>query len=100
MNFSAALYPHAPISLAQTSVRTWRRIADNAGLEPALYPQTGVICDVLSHINTRLERQENSSGQGLSSSLLKGGIPAAPSGTATLLRLSPSHRFYPKQLPP
>ena len=32
------------------------------------------------------------------SSSLKGGIPAAPSGTATLLRLSPSHRFYPRQL--
>ena len=30
--------------------------------------------------------------------LLKGGIPAAPSGTATLLRLSPSHRFYLGQL--
>ena len=29
--------------------------------------------------------------------LQKGGVPAAPSGTATLLRLSPSHRFYPKQ---
>ncbi len=29
---------------------------------------------------------------------LKGGIPAAPSGTATLLRLSPSYRFYPRQL--
>jgi len=29
---------------------------------------------------------------------LKGGIPAAPSGTATLLRLSPSYRSYPKQL--
>ncbi len=27
--------------------------------------------------------------------LQKGGVPAAPSGTATLLRLSPSHRFYP-----
>ena len=26
----------------------------------------------------------------------KGGVPAAPSGTATLLRLSPSHRLYPK----
>jgi hypothetical protein len=26
--------------------------------------------------------------------LLKGGNPAAPSGTATLLRLSPSHWFY------
>ena len=31
--------------------------------------------------------------------LLKGGIPAAPSGTATLLRLSPSHLFYLRQLP-
>ena len=28
--------------------------------------------------------------------LLKGGIPAAPSGTATLLRLSPSYQFYPR----
>ena len=26
--------------------------------------------------------------------LQKGGVPAAPSGTATLLRLSPSHQFY------
>ena len=28
----------------------------------------------------------------------KGGIPAAPSGTATLLRLSPSYQFYPRRL--
>ena len=28
--------------------------------------------------------------------LQKGGVPAAPSGTATLLRLSPNHRFYPR----
>ena len=26
--------------------------------------------------------------------LQKGGVPAAPSGTATLLRLSPSYRYY------
>ena len=26
--------------------------------------------------------------------LLKGGIPATPSGTATLLRISPSYQFY------
>ena len=26
----------------------------------------------------------------------KGGVPAAPSGTATLLRLSPNHRFHPR----
>ena len=30
--------------------------------------------------------------------LQKGGVPAAPSGTATLLRLSPSHRFCPRTL--
>ena len=30
--------------------------------------------------------------------LQKGGIPATPSGTATLLRLSPSYRFYPRTL--
>ena len=28
----------------------------------------------------------------------KGGVPAAPSGTATLLRLSPSYRYYPRTL--
>ena len=28
--------------------------------------------------------------------LQKGGVPAAPSGTATLLRLSPSHQFCPR----
>ena len=31
----------------------------------------------------------------ITASLQKGGVPAAPSGTATLLRLSPSHRFRP-----
>ena len=31
-------------------------------------------------------------------SLQKGGIPATPSGTATLLRLSPSYQFYPRPL--
>ena len=30
--------------------------------------------------------------------LQKGGVPAAPSGTATLLRLSPSHQFCPRTL--
>src|SRR5574344_417996 len=30
------------------------------------------------------------------SPLQKGGVPAAPSGTATLLRLSPNHRFHPR----
>ena len=30
--------------------------------------------------------------------LQKGGVPATPSGTATLLRLSPSHQFCPRTL--
>ena len=34
------------------------------------------------------------------SSLQKGGVPAAPSGTATLLRLSPSHRIRPRRPTP
>ena len=29
--------------------------------------------------------------------LQKGGVPATPSGTATLLRLSPSYQFYPDE---
>ena len=32
--------------------------------------------------------------------LQKGGVPAAPSGTATLLRLSPNHQFYPRPVIP
>ena len=28
----------------------------------------------------------------------KGGVPAAPSGTATLLRLSPNHQFCPRPI--
>jgi len=40
-------------------------------------------------------KRENPRGQ---DSFQKGGVPAAPSGTATLLRLSPSYRFYPKRL--
>ena len=31
---------------------------------------------------------------------LKGGDPAAPSDTATLLRLHPSHWYYLRRLPP
>src|SRR3712207_8270871 len=30
--------------------------------------------------------------------LQKGGVPAAPSGTATLLRLSPNHQFCPRPI--
>ena len=37
---------------------------------------------------------------GLGRLLLKGGDPAAPSGTATLLRLRPSHQTRPRRLPP
>ena len=32
------------------------------------------------------------------SRLQKGGVPATPSGTATLLRLSPNHQFHPRPL--
>ena len=35
---------------------------------------------------------------GLEPMFQKGGVPAAPSGTATLLRLSPNHSFHPRPL--
>ena len=34
----------------------------------------------------------------ITASLQKGGVPAAPSGTATLLRLSPNYQFYPRTI--
>ena len=34
----------------------------------------------------------------VNNALQKGGVPATPSGTATLLRLSPSHQFCPRTL--
>ena len=37
-------------------------------------------------------------GRTTSSPLQKGGVPAAPSGTATLLRLSPNHQFHPRPI--
>ena len=36
----------------------------------------------------------------ISATLQKGGVPAAPSGTATLLRLSPSHHVRPRRVIP
>ena len=45
-------------------------------------------------LSKELSRYRNLTSQSLIRALLKGGIPAAPSGTATLLRLSPSYQFY------
>ena len=40
----------------------------------------------------------NSPRSSCQNKLQKGGVPATPSGTATLLRLSPSHQFCPRPL--
>jgi hypothetical protein len=45
-----------------------------------------------------LFEQKNKQRSQESVELQKGGVPATPSGTATLLRLSPSRWFNPKQL--
>ena len=42
------------------------------------------------------DTRDNRDSRCYSSFLQKGGVPAAPSGTATLLRLSPNHRFHPR----
>ena len=49
--------------------------------------------------NTNLiERSILHSSHCLRTYLQKGGVPAAPSGTATLLRLSPNYQFRPRPL--
>ena len=40
--------------------------------------------------------QQDDAERNKKATLQKGGVPAAPSGTATLLRLSPNHRSYPR----
>jgi hypothetical protein len=50
--------------------------------------------NVLQHYNLPTLQPSNS----VRKLLQKGGIPATPSGTATLLRLSPSYRLYPRTL--
>ena len=47
-------------------------------------------------IEQRVQEYSPSRNTLSSESLQKGGVPAAPSGTATLLRLSPNHQFYPR----
>ena len=53
---------------------------------------------VVQQINLTLIRLKVIIIKPFTKSLQKGGVPAAPSGTATLLRLSPSHQFYPRTL--
>ena len=55
-------------------------------------PKTEV-CD--SQVNSRFDLSQIALRYSL-----KGGDPAAPSGTATLLRLRPSYQFYLNELPP
>ena len=45
--------------------------------------------------NKAQAREQSSSLKG---KLQKGGVPATPSGTATLLRLSPNYQFCPRSL--
>ena len=72
-------------------------------LRPIFFPRSG------PHIRVSLKKRSgrlSSSEDRLSipspilDSHQKGGVPATPSGTATLLRLSPSHRSCPRPLLP
>ena len=64
-------------------------------------PLLSAHCERLAAGQSRhsLSRGEAPRGTGHRNALQKGGVPAAPSGTATLLRLSPSHPSYPNALP-
>ena len=89
---------HASVRLPGPPVR----LVVPSGVEP-LTPTLSVWCSDqlsygtgLSNLPDPPQQQEAQEGNPLQ----KGGIPATPSGTATLLRLSPSHRFCPRALLP
>ena len=57
---------------------------------------------LVSHTESSTERRVFNAnlflGTDHGTTLQKGGVPAAPSGTATLLRLSPNHQFHPRPI--
>ena len=66
------------------------------GLEPLDYPSRRSKIIVNSLYNNG--RQNRAEKINVTVMLQKGGVPATPSGTATLLRLSPSYQFCPRSL--
>ena len=72
--------------------RRHRQLDGFQGTIPVVTPSRGPVIYIES------ERKDRREATFLLVRLQKGGVPAAPSGTATLLRLSPSYRYYPSSL--
>ena len=74
-----------------------RRCSNQLSYRPASYLQAFVPKNELQR-NDKCEHREER--QTVRTALFKGGDPAAPSGTATLLRLHPSHEAHRGRRPP
>ena len=83
------------VELPASTLSVWRSDQLSYGTV-GLRPRGRVSCKTGFQHGAR--RHGARSREGIPASLYKGGVPAAPSGTATLLRLSPSHLFYPRAL--
>ena len=74
-----------------------RQCAKKRGRRKANHLLTfSLIIDILAFLDRLVFLEVLDNLENPCSSLQKGGVPAAPSGTATLLRLSPNHRFHPR----
>ena len=67
----------------------WKNILPIHSVSLRLYYFSFSLLSTRQHVYCQLVNQQEIR-------LQKGGVPAAPSGTATLLRLSPNHRFCPR----
>ena len=100
----AELWPQ--VRCLGSSVRSRGRVVGLGGLEPPASPLSGVRSNHLSYrpvsashprlaqMPSRLQVTCEDARANVDSSCSKGGDPAAPSGTATLLRLHPSHEAH------
>ena len=80
-----------PRSSSLTSTKIFRRTCAARGATLAVYVKKTFNC-------TRPVPCNSPRSDSVKIALQKGGVPATPSGTATLLRLSPSHQFCPRTL--
>ena len=88
---SKNLPPHSAGTCGEQGIRT----LDPRLAEPMLWPAELAPLAVEAEAALRDGRRKRP--REVAARLQKGGVPAAPSGTATLLRLSPSHRIRPRR---
>ena len=110
MNFSFRLFLHISSSCFDLSVNHYQKVTlsfvsriPRSALKTNFKELLRIAAAEMPYMSKRLSLHKAHALQStakLASKIKhqKGGVPATPSGTATLLRLSPSHQFRPRSL--